>query len=127
MITRIFALSIVAGGLVLGCASSTGDADEPTEAAETTTSQPPAAPAKSAGVETQDAPLRTAVHICTGGDAPVHFWDACGSVSDYYPQGWHGWWESGESCGEVEVSAYYFHPDNGAHGGYIETWRLCND
>jgi len=27
------------------------------------------------------------------------------------------------SCG----SDYYFHPSNGSHGGWINTWRLCND
>src|SRR5262245_5003387 len=24
------------------------------------------------------------------------------------------------------IYSYYFHPNNGAHGGWIEQWRLCN-
>jgi len=126
MISRIFGLSMVLGGLVVGCASSTGDANESTEATETTTSEAPVTPVKSAGVTTQDEPFRAPAHICTGGYAPVHYWDACGAVQDYYPQGWHGWYQTAESCGDNELG-YFFHPDNGAQGGYIDSWRICND
>ena len=39
--------------------------------------------------------------ICTGGYAPVHYWNpsSCnGSVQDFYPQGWHGWVQTGGQC-----------------------------
>ena len=39
--------------------------------------------------------------ICTGGYAPVRFWNpsACGgSVQDWYPQGWHGWVQTYGCC-----------------------------
>jgi len=46
--------------------------------------------------------------ICTGGYAPVRYWNmsTCGgTVHDYYPQGWSGWAQSGGGCcakGEAE-------------------------
>jgi hypothetical protein len=39
--------------------------------------------------------------ICTGGSAPVRFWNpsSCGgTVQDFYPQGWHGWAQTGGGC-----------------------------
>jgi hypothetical protein len=39
--------------------------------------------------------------ICTGGYAPVRFWNpwACGgTVHAYYPQGWHGWAQTAGGC-----------------------------
>jgi hypothetical protein len=39
--------------------------------------------------------------ICTGGSAPVRFWNpsSCnGSVQDFYPQGWHGTAQTGGGC-----------------------------
>lgn len=39
--------------------------------------------------------------ICTGGYAPVRFWNmsSCGgTVHDFYPQGWHGWAQTGGGC-----------------------------
>ena len=40
--------------------------------------------------------------ICTGGYAPVRYWNpsSCnGSIQDYYPQGWSGWAQTGGGCG----------------------------
>lgn len=40
--------------------------------------------------------------ICAGGYAPVRYWNpsSCnGSIHDYYPQGWHGWAQTGGGCG----------------------------
>lgn len=40
--------------------------------------------------------------ICTGGYAPVRYWNpsSCnGTVHDYYPQGWSGWAQTGGGCG----------------------------
>lgn len=42
------------------------------------------------------------VRICTGGYAPVRYWNpsSCGgTIHDYYPQGWSGWAQSGSMCG----------------------------
>jgi hypothetical protein len=39
--------------------------------------------------------------ICTGGYAPVRYWNpsACGgTVHDWYPQGWHGWGQTASCC-----------------------------
>lgn len=39
--------------------------------------------------------------ICTGGYAPVRYWNlsSCGgTVHDYYPQGWHGWVQTSGVC-----------------------------
>ena len=39
--------------------------------------------------------------ICTGGWAPVRFWNpsACGgTLSNWYPQGWHGWVQTYGCC-----------------------------
>ena len=39
--------------------------------------------------------------ICTGGYAPVRFWNAAscgGTVHDWYPQGWHGWGQTVKCC-----------------------------
>lgn len=39
--------------------------------------------------------------ICAGGYAPVRYWNpsSCGgSVQNYYPQGWHGWAQTGGGC-----------------------------
>jgi hypothetical protein len=39
--------------------------------------------------------------ICTGGYAPVRYWNmsSCGgTIHDYYPQGWSGWAQSGGGC-----------------------------
>lgn len=39
--------------------------------------------------------------ICTGGYAPVRYWNpsSCnGTVQDYYPQGWSGWSQTGGGC-----------------------------
>jgi hypothetical protein len=39
--------------------------------------------------------------ICTGGYAPVRFWNplSCnGTVHDFYPQGWHGWAQTAGGC-----------------------------
>jgi hypothetical protein len=39
--------------------------------------------------------------ICTGGYAPVRYWNpsSCGgTVQDYYPQGWSGWAQTGGGC-----------------------------
>jgi hypothetical protein len=37
----------------------------------------------------------------------------------------------GEVLGESRQAAGcldgYFHPNNGAHGGWVESWRLCHD
>lgn len=90
-------------------------------------------------LETDVHASRTNVVICAGGYAPVRYWNpsSCGgTIHDYYPQGWHGWYETGGGCGisagpeasDVTASAgmdYYFHPNNGLHGGWIESWRLC--
>jgi hypothetical protein len=40
--------------------------------------------------------------ICTGGYAPVRYWNpsSCGgTIQDYYPQGWSGWAQTGGGCG----------------------------
>ena len=40
-------------------------------------------------------------HICAGGYAPVRYWNpsSCGgSVQNWYPQGWHGWAQTGGGC-----------------------------
>ena len=40
--------------------------------------------------------------ICAGGYAPVRYWNpsSCGgTIQDYYPQGWHGWAQTGGGCG----------------------------
>jgi hypothetical protein len=40
--------------------------------------------------------------ICTGGSAPVRYWNpsSCnGAIHDYYPQGWSGWAQTGGGCG----------------------------
>ena len=42
------------------------------------------------------------VRICTGGYAPVRYWNpsSCGgTIQDYYPQGWSGWSQSGGMSG----------------------------
>jgi hypothetical protein len=39
--------------------------------------------------------------ICTGGYAPVRYWNksSCGgTIHDYYPQGWHGWAQTAGGC-----------------------------
>ena len=39
--------------------------------------------------------------ICRGGYAPVRYWNTAscgGTVHDWYPQGWHGWVQSGGGC-----------------------------
>ena len=39
--------------------------------------------------------------ICTGGYAPVRYWNesSCGgTIHDYYPQGWNGWAQTGGGC-----------------------------
>lgn len=39
--------------------------------------------------------------ICTGGSAPVRFWNpsACGgTIHNWYPQGWHGWVQTYGCC-----------------------------
>jgi hypothetical protein len=39
--------------------------------------------------------------ICTGGSAPVRYYNpsSCnGTVQDYFPQGWHGWAQTGGGC-----------------------------
>ena len=73
------------------------------------------------------------VVICRGGYAPVRYYNpsTCGgSIHNWYPQGWHGWFQTGGGCHPPApgTSGYdvYFHPNNGAHGGWIESWRLCN-
>lgn len=40
--------------------------------------------------------------ICTGGYAPVRYWNpsSCnGTIHDYYPQGWSGWAQTLSGCG----------------------------
>jgi hypothetical protein len=82
-----------------------------------------------ANLATATQGLAHRVVICAGGNAPVRYWNpsSCGgTVQDYYPQGWHGWYETGGGCFPPGGNDYYFHPDNGAHGGWIESWRLCS-
>jgi hypothetical protein len=35
--------------------------------------------------------------------------------------------ESSESSAACPGPDWYFHPNNGSHGGWIEAWRLCNE
>ncbi len=125
-IVRFIACAATGLALASGCAESGTVAPEESAPATDAPAASPEAELGDAGATAPQAVAGNNVYICRGGSAPVRYWNSLcegGTVHAYYPQGWHGWFQSGVSCdGNADV---YFHPNNGAHGGYVEQWRLC--
>jgi hypothetical protein len=115
---------------LVGCMAATEPTDGDEDQSELGVSEsidPEATGAEVVGTATQALSAGNMV-ICAGGYAPVRYYNlscANGTIYDYYPQGMHGWAETGGGCSSGGVD-WYFHPNNGQHGGWIEAWRLCN-
>jgi hypothetical protein len=124
----LLAVLAVSVSLVVGCAAapelSEGD-EEGNEPGGNASIDPDADGAEVVGTATQALTINFV--ICTGGYAPVRYFNtscANGTIYDYYPQGMHGWAQTAGGCSSGGVD-WYFHPNNGQHGGWIEAWRLC--